>query len=92
MNFEEKKKELENTYQKYADEKGFLLQPDKKILDSILTGLLKKEEKFGYKFCPCRAIKGDPEVDKKIICPCIYHEDEIKNDGQCTCFLFIKKE
>ncbi|MBD3248839.1 ferredoxin:thioredoxin reductase [Candidatus Woesearchaeota archaeon] len=86
------KEELKKACQEYADKKDFLLQPDEGILDSILTGLLKNEEKFGYRYCPCRRKTGDIEQDKKIICPCIYHEDEVRDDGQCKCFLFVKKD
>jgi ferredoxin-thioredoxin reductase catalytic subunit len=85
------KEELKNISQKYADSQGFLLQPDEKILDGILTGLLKREEKFGFRYCPCRIVTRDKEKDKKIICPCIYHKDEIKNDGHCKCRLFLRK-
>nr|WP_269850493.1 ferredoxin-thioredoxin reductase catalytic domain-containing protein [Methanosarcina horonobensis] len=27
---------------------------------------------------------------KKIVCPCIYHKDEIEKDGNCHCELFFK--
>lgn len=85
------KEELRKISQEHADRKGFLLQPDEKLLDGVLTGLLKKKEMFGKLYCPCRRVTGDKEEDKKIICPCIYHEDEIKEDGHCKCFLFVKK-
>ncbi|MCK4355114.1 hypothetical protein KAW43_02040 [Candidatus Parcubacteria bacterium] len=25
-----------------------------------------------------------------MVCPCIYHKREIKEDGHCHCFLFVK--
>ena len=86
------KEELRKSSQEHADEKGFLLQPDEKILDMILTGLLRNKEKHGLLYCPCRRVTGDKEEDKKIICPCIYHEDEVNNDRHCKCFLFLKKD
>ncbi len=86
------KEELKKACKDYADKKGFKLQPDEDMLDRILTGLLMNEEKFGYRYCPCRRKTGDIEQDRKIICPCVYHEDEVKNDGQCKCFLFVKKK
>ena len=85
------KEELKEFSQKHADEKGFQLQPDEKILDMVLTGLLRNKEKHGEIYCPCRRVTGNKEEDKKIICPCIYHEDEVKEDGHCKCLLFIKK-
>ena len=86
------KEELKQVSQKYADSQGFLLQPDEARLDMILTGLLRNEEQHGFRFCPCRRVIGNKEDDDKIICPCIYHKDEIKEDGHCKCFLFFGKE
>lgn len=77
-------------YKKYAEENGFKLNPNKKIVEAILAGLKKNEEKYGAGYCPCRRITGDKEADKKIICPCIYHKDEIEKDGHCYCRLFVK--
>ena len=85
------KQQLKKFSQDYADKQGFLLQPDPKMLDLILTGLLKNKEKHGKRYCPCRRVSGNPEKDKKIICPCIYHEEEIKTDGHCKCLLFFRK-
>ena len=85
------KQELKQFSQEYADEKGFRLQPDPKLLDGILTGLLKNEEKHGFRACPCRRVTSDEEENKRITCPCAYHEQEIKDDGHCKCFLFLSK-
>ena len=79
------KEELKKIYKKYADSQGFLLQPDEKMLDMILTGLLNNEKKHGLRYCPCRRVTGDKEKDRKIICPCVYHKDEVKNEGHCKC-------
>ena len=32
---------------------------------------------------------GDAEKDKKIICPCVYHIEEIDREGECHCQLFV---
>ncbi len=86
------KEELKNIYQKYADDNGFSLQPDENILGHILAGLLAREEMYGSRICPCRRASGNPDEDKKIVCPCVYHKDEIKEDGHCKCLLFVKKD
>ena len=88
MNFEE----LNKSCQDYADSKNFLLQPDEGLKTAILKGLLLKEEKFGKRYCPCRVIVNNPEEDDKIVCPCVYHEQEIIDDGVCKCRLFLKKQ
>ncbi len=84
-------KELIQEYKEYAEKQGFLLNPDKKITEGIVRGLLEKEKQFGKRYCPCRRITGNKEEDKKNICPCIYHIEEIKEKGRCLCGLFVRK-
>lgn len=84
--------DLIKEYEEYAKSKGFELNPNRKLVENIVRALLKKEAAFGCRFCPCRVMCGDQVEDKKIICPCVYHEDEIKNQGYCHCRLFVKKE
>ncbi len=78
--------------EEYAKKEGFILNKDKKHMNLIISALSKNQEKYGYQFCPCRVVTGDFEEDRKIVCPCIYHKDEIKQDGHCKCKLFFKKE
>jgi ferredoxin-thioredoxin reductase catalytic subunit len=85
----EKLKEL---LRQYAKSQGFKLNPDEKIVKTIIEGLLRNQEKFGYRYCPCRAITGDEKQDRKIICPCAFHRDEIKSMGHCHCWLFVAKD
>ncbi|MDD4662211.1 MAG: ferredoxin-thioredoxin reductase catalytic domain-containing protein [Candidatus Pacebacteria bacterium] len=87
---EDKIKNLIKEYEAYAQKNGFKLNPDKKIVENIVKILLKKEETLGEKYCPCRRLSNNKEEDKKIICPCVYHLEEIENDGHCHCFLFVK--
>jgi len=82
---------LLETLARYAESQGFEMNPDRKIVEFVLAGLLRNEQRFGYRYCPCRAITGDQEQDKKIICPCAYHKDEIKRAGRCLCGLFVAK-
>ena len=86
------KEELKKISEDYADEKGFRLQPDEGLLDTVLGGLIRNQEKHGEVYCPCRRITGDEEQDKKIVCPCIYHEQEVAEDGHCKCLLFFRKD
>ncbi|MCK9578282.1 ferredoxin:thioredoxin reductase [bacterium] len=83
--------ELKNKYIEYANGKDISLNPNEKIVNAIIGGLLNNEEKHGEKYCPCRKVTGNTEEDKKIICPCVYHLDEIKEMGHCHCNLFVKK-
>lgn len=77
-------------FDNYAKSAGIKLNPDKKTVERVANGLLRNEEKYGEKYCPCRRVTGDKEADKKIICPCIYHKDEIEKDGHCLCNLYVK--
>lgn len=86
---EEKIEELNKWYVGYADENGLKLNPNKEITQKLIRGLLENEKKYGKRYCPCRRITGDKKADEKIICPCPYHIDEIKKNGQCFCGLFV---
>ena len=78
-------------YQEYAEKNGLSLNPDKKVVEAIVKSLLEREKKFGARYCPCRKITGNQEEDKKIICPCFYHLQEIQEKGRCLCGLFVRK-
>ena len=82
--------ELIKKYSEYAKNNGFQLNPDKKVVERIIDGLLKNEAKYGKKYCPCRRISGNKEEDSKKICPCFWHKDEIEKDGHCFCNLYVK--
>jgi len=75
---------------RYADKKGYILNPDEEILHIVLDGLTRNRNELGHQYCPCRIVTGDKEEDKNIICPCVYHEEEIKTNGSCHCALFFK--
>lgn len=75
----------------YAKRNNLMLNKNKKVVDAIIKGLLRNEDKYGELYCPCRAITQNKEEDKKIICPCVYHMQEIKEMSRCHCGLFVKK-
>jgi len=75
-----------------AKKNGWVLNPDKKTLDTVIRGLARNEKKFGVRYCPCRLRSRDEEKDKAIICPCIWHRDEIAKDGHCHCMLYFRKD
>lgn len=83
--------ELLNKLKSYAKENNFKLNPNEKALLGIIRGLLRNKQFKGEIYCPCRVVTGNKEQDKKIICPCIYHKQEIKEMNHCKCTLFWKK-
>jgi Ferredoxin-thioredoxin reductase, catalytic subunit len=72
----------------YAQKHGYKLNPDEKQLKIVLRGLARIKRRTGESYCPCRVRSGDKEADKIIICPCIYHGEEITREGHCHCNLF----
>ena len=67
----------------FASGHGYVLSPN---ADAIITGMLKKKEKFGDYYCPCRVQRIDENV-----CPCVHVHDEVKEKGHCHCKLFYIK-
>lgn len=76
--------------EKYASRSGFKVNPDKEQARLIAQGLSKNQAKYGKRYCPCRVVTGNAEEDRKSICPCAYHKDEIAQHGSCHCELFVK--
>jgi ferredoxin-thioredoxin reductase catalytic subunit len=91
MALDKEAKELKKKLQAYADSQNFKLNPDEKALEWVISGLLKNKKLKGEIYCPCRVVTGNKEEDKKIICPCVYHQGEIELQGHCKCTLFWKK-
>ena len=71
---------------------GYYVTSDKEILQDLLEGLLKNEERYGYPSCPCRLASGKIEYDRDIICPCDYRDPDIKEYGFCYCALYVRKD
>ena len=84
------KKEIIKNCQEYAKANRFKLNPNEQIVNGIIGGLIKNQERYGKRYCPCRKVSGDKEEDKKNICPCIYGKEEVERLGYCLCRLFIK--
>ena len=87
---EELKKKMLEVYQKYATLNNLKLNPNQKILLTILEGLLRNLRVYDECYCPCRIILGNPGKDKGKICPCQDYEEEVERDGYCHCRLFVK--
>jgi len=90
MKEEEEITELIKTFSEYAKNNGFRLNPNKKVVVGIIHGLLKNEEKYGKRYCPCRRVSGVPEEDSRKVCPCFWHKRELEKDGHCFCGLYVK--
>ena len=87
---EESKSRLFKGSERYAAKAGYRLNPDSKIVETIVAGLAKNKLKHGRAYCPCMFVTGNPDEDKKIICPCRIHREDIEKSGKCHCGLFVK--
>lgn len=89
---EEQEQKIKKWAETHASEHGWILNPDEKQRSTVIRGLARNEERFGVPYCPCRIRSGDLEKDKKIVCPCVYHQDELDQAGHCTCNFFYDPE
>lgn len=71
---------------------GYYLNPEPEFLLSLLEGLKKNEERYGYPSCPCRLASGNLELDRDIICPCDYRDPDVAEFGACYCGLYVRKD
>ena len=76
---------------KHAKSQNIKINPDTELVMSLIKGMLANEKEHGFRYCTCRILTGDKEKDKKNICPCAYHLEEIKSQGSCLCGIFLKR-
>ncbi len=77
---------------RYAESQGIQLNKDRQYVMEIIQGLLKNEQRYGYRSCPCRLATGIMQRDADIICPCVYKDPDIKEYGSCYCGLYVSKQ
>ncbi len=75
--------------ERVAGKQGWELNPDPGFLDTLLSGLARNRERYGYYLCPCRESEGSREADRDVICPCDYAKPDIAEYGHCFCALFL---
>ena len=74
----------------HAKMHGFRLNPDKEIVETIVSALIKRKAECGETYCPCRMINDNKKDNLDIICPCKDHQKDIAQRGHCHCQLFVK--
>ena len=85
---------VEATYsalKKEAEDGGYRLNPDVDFTKNLIRGLLKNEQRYGYRACPCRLASGKKEEDIDIICPCDYRDPDLDESGACYCALYVNE-
>ncbi len=87
-------KEVDRIYliiKKEAESGGYFLNPDVDFTKNLVRGLLKNEQRYGYRACPCRLASGKQEEDLDIICPCNYRDPDLDDFGACYCALYVNE-
>lgn len=79
-------------FEKVAKQRGWRVNPDREIVIDFAKGLIENRKRFGIPICPCRLATGKKEVDKLIICPCVYAVDDIREFGRCYCGLYQRDD
>ena len=90
--YKEAAKKQQRWLEKYCAQKGYALNPSWMMTTSLKSNLCEMEATFGKRYCPCFEPSGDAELDKKMMCPCTFIDDEIKEYGTCHCALFGPKD
>ena len=75
-----------------ARSRGYFLNPNPEFLRDLLEGLLENEEHYGYPSCPCRLASGVFDMDRDIVCPCDYRDQDVEEFGSCYCCLYMDFE
>ncbi|WP_346297632.1 ferredoxin-thioredoxin reductase catalytic domain-containing protein [Geoglobus acetivorans] len=78
--------------ERVVQRKGWKLNPDEELVLELVKGLLENRRRYGKSYCPCRVVVGNEEIDRKIICPCVYAGQDISWHGRCFCGLYVSQE
>lgn len=84
--------DLRRRIESFAKEHGYGISKD---APKVISGLLKRKEKYGNFYCPCRVVHlvesiEDEQVNKGIECPCRFVHEEVAAKGRCHCNLFTR--
>jgi ferredoxin-thioredoxin reductase catalytic subunit len=74
-----------------AEKNGYRLNPDEDFVKNLVRGLLKNEQRYGYRSCPCRLASGKKDDDLDIVCPCDYRDSDLEEYGACYCALYVNE-
>lgn len=86
--YKESAKKQQRWLEKYCEQKNYTLNPSWMMLTNLKSNLCEMEATFGKRYCPCFEPSGDEVLDKKMMCPCEFIDDEIAEYGTCHCALF----
>ena len=76
---------------KEAETGGYRFNPDVDFTKNLIRGLLKNEQRYSYRACPCRLATGRTSEDLDIVCPCDYRDADLSEFGACYCALYVSE-
>ena len=82
---------LYETLRPLQEKRGYFFNNDMELTMPLLEQLLVTKAKYGYMACPCRLANGEYALDKDIVCPCVYREDDVREFGACFCGLYVSR-
>lgn len=88
----EEARKLYEQLRKLQEPRGCFFNADQEMALALLEQLLATKARYGYMACPCRFANGSRELDRDILCPCAYREQDMREYGSCFCGLYVSKE
>ncbi|MBC7356678.1 MAG: ferredoxin:thioredoxin reductase [Desulfomicrobiaceae bacterium] len=85
-------KELYEKLKAIQEPKGYFFNKDMQMTMDLLESLLVNKERYGYMACPCRLASGKLDLDRDILCPCVYREPDVAEYGACYCGLYVSQD
>ncbi|MDD1694458.1 MAG: ferredoxin:glutaredoxin reductase, partial [Methanoregula sp.] len=76
---------------KDATDGGYRINTDTEFVKNLVRGLLRNEQRYGYRACPCRLASGKKDEDLDIVCPCDYRDSDVEEHGACYCALYVNE-
>jgi ferredoxin-thioredoxin reductase catalytic chain len=83
------RQEITERIRKHVAESVCRLNPSESVVEALIEGLVRRKQRSGDFYCPCRIVTGNLETDRNNVCPCTTHEAEIAETGRCHCGLFV---
>jgi ferredoxin-thioredoxin reductase catalytic subunit len=84
--------ELYEKLRPLQEAKGYFFNKDKTFVLDLMESLIINRDRYGFMACPCRLASGNRDLDKDILCPCVYREPDVAEFGACYCGLYVSKE
>ncbi len=81
-------KKQDNWIRKFAKQKGLSVNPHWMFYTNLRLWLIESEASFEKRYCPCFEPSDDPALNRRMICPCDFIENDIATKDTCHCTLF----